>query len=121
MKIHEIYNLRDQKLKEIGFGSYQEYLLSNEWKNIKDKVRNRASRKWKFCNICGCSENLDLHHSSYKVIGLKDPGNTIKPLCRVCHNELHQLSKVNPEWSFYKTCGKIRSKRKKLGKPLFVY
>ncbi len=114
------YKERQEKLNALGI-SYRDYLLSDEWKSIKTKVKNREGRRWNFCNICGADKNLDLHHSSYKVLGQEHPGNTIKPLCRDCHNNLHEVSKKNPTWSFYKVCGRIRSDRKKLGLPVFKY
>ncbi len=93
------YKERQEKLNALGI-SYRDYLLSDEWKSIKTKVKNREGRRWNFCNICGADKNLDLHHSSYKVLGQEHPGNTIKPLCRDCHNNLHEVSKKNPTWRF---------------------
>jgi 5-methylcytosine-specific restriction endonuclease McrA len=117
--ITEIYKIRNDKLKEVNLFSYSDYLNSNEWREIKAKIKKRTALKWRVCNICGSSNNLNVHHSSYKVIGNKNPGNTLKMLCQSCHNELHQLSKENPTWSFYKTCGKLKSFRVKNG--LFVF
>lgn len=121
MKINEIYSLRKTKLDTLGYESYQEDLLSDEWKNIKSKIKNRKAKRWNFCNVCGADKNLDLHHSSYKVIGLENPGNTVKLLCRVCHEEVHRLSKENPSWSLYRACGRLRSSRKKAGMVIFKY
>lgn len=120
MEIHNIYKLRQEKLTQIGIDSYQSYLKSEEWKSIRSKIKKRTAKKWNFCNICGSGNNLNIHHSSYKVIGQENPGNTVKMLCRECHNSLHEYSKQNPNFSFYKCFGKIKSARKKAGLPIFI-
>jgi hypothetical protein len=106
-------------LKSHGYNSYQEYLQSDEWKEIKRKVFLRKKRKWNFCNVCGCRKDLQLHHSSYKVIGSKNPGNTITLLCGDCHRDLHNYSKSHPEYNFYSCFSRIRNQRKKVGLPVF--
>lgn len=121
MKIEDIYKVRNSKLEQNGYLSYQEYLNSEEWSCIKSKIRKRTASKWRFCNVCGGSKYLDIHHSSYKVIGTTNPGNTVKVLCRNCHSELHEISKSNRDWSFYKIFGQMRSYRKKNNLPIFIY
>lgn len=105
--LNEIYKIRTQKLKENGYSNYKEYLSSNEWKEIKRKIRERKGAKWNFCNICGTDKNLDVHHSSYKVIGTVNPGNTVKILCRECHYKVHEVCK-NSNLNFYQGFRKVK-------------
>lgn len=119
--IKDIYSERDLLLKKLGYTSYSEYLSSQEWKEIKAKVHSRNKRKWKFCNICGTNWDLELHHSSYKVIGNPNPGNTVKLLCRGCHQEVHDYSKSHPNRSLYSCFSRIRNARKQKGLPVFTF
>lgn len=120
MKIREIYSEREVLLRKNGYGSYEEYLESDEWKKIKKSIRSRKGAKWRYCNICGIDENLDVHHSSYKVIGSINPGNTVKILCRDCHQELHELCK-KMDLDFYQAFRHIRAEREKARKPVFIF
>jgi len=114
--INDIYELRQQKLEENGYASYKDYLLSEEWQTIKRSVRNRKGARWNLCNICASSKNLEIHHSSYKVIGTINPHDTVKLLCRSCHQKVHDLSKLNKKLDLYKACSRVKRQMEKEGK-----
>lgn len=120
-KLKETYEKRSELLKKFGYKSYEEYLQSDEWRDLRERIKKRKTRKWNFCNICGTDKYLDLHHSSYKVIGQKHPHNTVKLLCRSCHYELHKYSKENPHRDFYSCFSRIRNERKGKGLPIFLF
>lgn len=114
-----IYEIRSEKLKENGYKNYQDYLNGNEWKEIKSKIRQRKGAKWNFCNVCGSDKYLDVHHSSYKVIGIINPGNTVKILCRECHYSVHLIQKENKSLNLYQAFRVLKKQRMKKGLPLF--
>lgn len=118
--LKEIYSLREELLKKNGYSNYSEYLKSEEWEKIKATIRQRKGRKWNYCNICGTDKFLDVHHSSYKVIGSSNPGNTVKILCRGCHGELHELCKTK-YISFYDAFREIRGNRESTKLPIFDF
>ena len=46
--------------------NYNDYLLTEHWKRKKYAL-SRQSKK--ICPICGATENLDVHHITYKRLG----------------------------------------------------
>lgn len=119
MSLSEVYGNRSKKLTDLGYGSYSEYLRSEEWAFIKKKIRERSGPKWNFCNVCASKSNLDVHHSTYEVIGDRNPGNSVKILCRECHGQLHELSKKDKNLNFYDAFRKLKSIKKEKGEVLF--
>jgi len=109
--LNEIYSLRQQKLEENGYSEYKEYLKSEEWKTIKENISKRKGAKWNLCNLCTSPHNLEVHHSSYKVIGTVNGGNTLKMLCRSCHQQIHDKCKENRKLNLYKAYGKLKKQR----------
>lgn len=65
---------------------YHAYIRSPEWQAVKQ--RYRASRLPQDCLRCGSSENIELHHRSYRRLG-RERLSDIVPLCRDCHRRLH--------------------------------
>ena len=116
---NEIYSLRSKKLKENGYSDYQEYLKSDEWKTIKNSIKQRKGARWNLCNLCTSPNNLEVHHSSYKVIGTINPHNTVKMLCRSCHQEVHDYCKKYPQYNLYRACNRIKKIRKRNGLPIW--
>lgn len=114
-----IYETRSNKLNENGYKNYQEYLRSEEWVQIKSNIRKRKGAKWNFCNVCGSDKNLDIHHSSYKVIGTINPGNTVKILCRECHYSVHSIQKENKSLDLYQAFRVLKKQRLEKGLLLF--
>lgn len=121
MNTRDTYALRSKLLKENGYSSYDEYLRSPEWVEIKNKICSRKGRKWNFCNVCGGVKNLNVHHSSYKVIGTTNPGNTVKVLCQECHKHLHDIAKGELVDNFYDAFRELRKIRVSSGLPVFEF
>jgi hypothetical protein len=103
------------KLRELGFASYDDYLLGEHWQRFKSEYARSAMPQG--CMACG-NRTRDLHHVTYKRLGaerLKD----VLPLCRVHHEQVHRLLKdagkfvEDTLWAI----GKIGPKRVKVKKP----
>ena len=66
------------------FENYNEFLKTEEWKQIAQMVKERDGHK---CVICGSTENLNAHHIGYDGDCLDE--NDIVTLCNRCHECLH--------------------------------
>jgi hypothetical protein len=73
--------------------NYQEYLKSDYWKEIREKVYKRDNYK---CKLCGSKENICVHHSTYDNLGNEILDDLIT-ICKHCHNAFH---KINPNISY---------------------
>jgi hypothetical protein len=78
--------------KRLNGLSYEEYLKSDEWREIKAKARLRPF--YSQCFICQVKGRLEIHHRSYRFIHSKDPMRDLIALCRNCHECIHWCSKV---------------------------
>lgn len=79
------YYKRNEYLKEMGYGSYSEYLSSSLWRSIVRRVYQECGRG---CRLCE-HKATEIHHLGYgrKVL----EGKTLKPLvplCRECHERI---------------------------------
>ena len=66
------------------FNSYEEFLNTEEWKQVAEMVKDRDGNR---CVICGSTENLNAHHIGYDGDCLYE--NDIVTLCNRCHECLH--------------------------------
>jgi hypothetical protein len=73
------------------FDNYLEYLSSEHWKKLKDKYWH--SKLPKSCYVCHTTENLNLHHKTYKRIGREWLADLIL-LCKKHHQETHEHIKT---------------------------
>jgi len=89
---YETWNIRSVVLKEIGL-TYQEYLSSEHWKKLKQKTLRR--KRFKKCQKCDSDQNIQLHHKHYRFLMHIHELHSIVPLCKNCHNELHDYTKQN--------------------------
>lgn len=91
--------------------SYKDYLSTDHWKIIKEKVRIKFNNK---CNKCGSQYRLETHHKTYKNIG-KEPMSDLILLCHNCHYKLHDAldRKLTAEEILEKETNKIISKLSK--------
>lgn len=81
-----IYNdFIDSYKKESKKIEYQEYLNSPHWKEIRLKALRRAGNR---CQLCSSTNNLNVHHNTYKNKGHEDL-NDLVVLCRKCHSKFH--------------------------------
>ena len=83
------YQSRDKSLKILGFGSYEAYLLSDLWQEIREKVFMAKGRK---CFCCGRNAN-SVHHTSYSFKTLSGNDKAVIdnawPICGKCHKSVH--------------------------------
>jgi hypothetical protein len=78
--------IRQMRLREVGYDSYDAYLKSAAWRDVKE--RYRASDLPQIC-MCGATE-VDLHHVTYDRVGREELEDFV-PLCRACHTQAHIL------------------------------
>ena len=99
---------RESNLQDI---TYEKYLQSDWWKEIKKKA-NKRKKSYSKCQFCDTTHNIDLHHTSYKWIFTNRELSVIIPLCRKHHYEVHEYAKK------YKTSVRIATNElRKLYKP----
>src|SRR4051812_30537061 len=72
----------------LGFRSYQAYLKSNHWLDVKR--RYRESDRPQDCVLCGADEDLHLHHMTYARLG-RELLTDLVALCARCHTMAHVL------------------------------
>lgn len=71
-------------MQELQFRDYDEFLNSDEWKEVAEMVKERDNHK---CVICGSIENLNAHHLRYRADRLDE--DDIITVCGNCHQCLH--------------------------------
>ena len=56
-----------------------------------DQLRKQILRRdgWR-CQVCGSSQNLQVHHTQLRSQQGDDDDSNLITLCAVCHEELHQ-------------------------------
>ncbi len=87
------YKIPDYDQNQIGNKSYSEKLRDYRWKQKREKVINRSNS---CCEDCGKYSNLEVHHTFYSY------GNepwqysldSLRGLCRKCHEKRGELEKV---------------------------
>ena len=84
-----------EKLNDLGFQTYEEYLRSDVWQATRK--RYVSSEYPKFCLVCG-SKDFDLHHRTYERLGHEELFDLV-PLCTSHHIALHALLDQNPQLS----------------------
>lgn len=90
------FSKRNNILKKSGFDKYQDFLKSDIWLKIKERVAKKAQTNpyWRTCYICKQEKAIQLHHLKYKKIMLKVTLNSIFPLCDDCHGKTHKIASV---------------------------
>lgn len=73
--------------KEV-FTDYNEYLKSKHWTALKTRYKESKLYKSGKCVLCGCNNNINIHHKSYKRLG-HERLNDLIVLCQSCHKQLH--------------------------------
>ncbi|HEU4682959.1 MAG TPA: HNH endonuclease signature motif containing protein [Nitrospira sp.] len=100
-----------EKLKSLGFKSYQEYLASEHW--ISLRKRYWQSKLPKRCHGCGLTQGLQLHHRKYARLG-EERLNDLILVCSDCHREIHAYEKRTGQNMWGVTNIVLRAKRKAL-------
>ena len=83
--------------KELGFRSYDAYIKSRVWWNIRQLVLERDGR---CCQVCG-SPSKTVHHIDYTqtiMLGQGDQHELIT-LCEPCHNFVEQNKRISEKKS----------------------
>ena len=96
---------------------YAEQLQQPEWKALRLRIFERDGNK---CTDCGSNENLHCHHTLY-VHGFSAweyADNCYLTLCKYCHKELHETTKIPVFTTGYKKVRKYLREdiRKRLDK-----
>ena len=64
---------------------YEEFLKTNYWKSV-----SRTMREGSKCEICGSTENLQIHHKTYEHHGYEHLYlEELQCLCKDCHLKVH--------------------------------
>lgn len=63
----------------------KDYLASTQWKQKRKEVFKHYGYK---CYSCGSTSNLEVHHEHYNTF-TEESVHDLKPLCRSCHQLLH--------------------------------
>jgi hypothetical protein len=113
------YGKRNEILKSMGFLSYGEYLKSELWQIIRNKVLQRNENK---CQLCGKPAKV-VHHAGYYEEQLRgDELSHLFSLCHFCHRKIEFDSteydrKLSAESVIKKTLDLIKNKGKSKGNP----
>lgn len=81
----ESYQNRAVVLQQLGFKSYKDYLKSDLWKKVKQKV---FRKKGSYCSLCN-NPATTIHHNRYHrndLIGKKT--TFLNPICHECHQKI---------------------------------
>lgn len=70
------------------YESYSEYLQSSHWRKVREQ--RKAYDEYK-CYLCGSTDELNVHHISYKNLGRENINNDLVTLCRDCHQLVHRI------------------------------
>jgi hypothetical protein len=83
--------------KELGFRSYDAYIKSRLWWNIRQLVLERDGR---CCQVCG-SPSKTVHHIDYTNIIMLGQGDQheLITLCEPCHNFVEQSKRLSEKKS----------------------
>lgn len=83
-----------EKLAELGYSNYRQYLASEHWKDVrrrfyKSRLVTRSPSGRPCCAACLQDDRpLDLHHQTYKRLG-KEYLRDFVLLCHECHEGAH--------------------------------
>ena len=87
------YELRRQRLVELGFSSYDEYRRSADYRS-RNSFRTAAAGGR--CEVCKQpSRMLEVHHRHYETLG-NEGRDDLLALCRGCHRAAHEGPALDP-------------------------
>lgn len=70
---------------------YDQFLKTPYWKAIAAHIKEVSMNK---CHMCGCTENLNVHHKTYDRHGYEHTPNVMYEdllcLCKDCHTKIHE-------------------------------
>ena len=68
------------------YGKYLNYLESEIWLNLKNKIKKRDKNK---CTKCNSNLNLQVHHLTYENL-FNEKDEDLITLCSKCHKDFHK-------------------------------
>lgn len=85
------YSYRNDNLRQLGFGSYYEYLRSPLWAEIRARVLADGP----MCARCAKRKATQVHHRSYDKATLKGESlESLNAVCAKCHRQVERPSDV---------------------------
>lgn len=73
-------------LTKLGFDTYEDYLQSSLWRNIRAEIFHRDKLK---CRVCGNRAKL-VHHQRYDIGTMQGKQNqNLVSMCHRCHEQAH--------------------------------
>lgn len=89
--LNDPYRYRDDNLRAIGFDSYDAYLRSPLWADIRIRVLERCGAK---CEACRKRMAAQVHHRAYDPATLRgDHIDALTATCFRCHNRAENKQK----------------------------
>lgn len=106
---------RNAVLKQLGFASYQDYLASPLWQEIRQRV---FAQKGRDCYLCG-RPACQVHHERYTAKALRGKRTRhLWPICPDCHRGIEfDGERKRPVAAVLKITKRIRKGRKKSSPP----
>lgn len=74
------------RLRKLGFRTYEEYLKGRHWRKFSEKNRRKS------CFVCGRTKFLEVHHTTYERLRRELPSDVVT-VCKDCHVEIHRVQK----------------------------
>jgi hypothetical protein len=117
--IPEWVNTLLRRLKLLGFPSYDTYLASDHWKDLRKRYAESDLPQTCFCKRAA----FQLHHITYRRLG-EERLNDLVPVCEEHHRQFHQdfkeITESNPrvsiqQFSYLRLISKFtRKERRKM-------
>jgi len=85
--LRQLKYMRKSFRKFHGTTMHAEYMRSNRWREVRNKVFKMQGEK---CAACNEEKNLNIHHLTYENWG-KEPLTELIVLCKHCHEKIHLL------------------------------
>lgn len=98
--------------KRFNKESYNEYLHSELWYSIRQRVFDKKGKK---CEGCGSDWNIQVHHTKYTTPVIDGRSlNGLRVVCETCHKKIHKL--VDSGYTLKKATHEVISVSKKTNK-----
>jgi len=98
--------------------NYRQYISSPQWREKRrqffaSKMNKCHGLKGKWRCVCCMRDDvpLDLHHRTYKRLGNERINVDLIPVCRPCHDEIHDLTRAGIH--LWKATKQIRREKRK--------
>lgn len=89
------YLARNAMLRDLGFGSYLDYLASDLWARIRRSFLPRNAR----CAICRVRSASQVHHFDYTPQNLAGiDQHLMAPVCGACHHQIEFHDDGSKRW-----------------------